>query len=113
MRAVSISTRSSQDEADRGCAAAIPAHRHQPFADIGAGRDRHPQALRGVLVHIAPVGAEQKTALGFTEAARSRNTPSRIRYDTPRARRELRGQQLQQRRLARAGLAHDRQHLAG
>ena len=46
-------------------AVVIPAHRHQPLADIGAGRDRHPQALRGVLMHIAPVGAEQKAPLGF------------------------------------------------
>ncbi len=46
-------------------AVVVPAHRHQPLADIGAGRDRHPQSQRGVLVHIAPVGAEQKAALGF------------------------------------------------
>ena len=92
----------------------IPAHRHQPLADIGAGRHRHPQAQRGILMHIAPVGAKQKPPLGFAEGCEiAHHAVAHPVRHTPRARRQLRRQQLQQRRLARAGFADDRQHLAG
>ena len=92
----------------------IPADRHQPLADIGAGRDRHAQALRGVLMHIAPVGAEQETPLGFAQRIEiAQHAVAHAIGHTARGRRHLRRQHLQQRRLARTGLADDRQHLAG
>ena len=94
-------------------AVVIPADRHQPLADIGAGGDRHPQPLRGVLVHIAPIGAEQETPLGLAKAGQiaQHAVAHPVRYP-PRARLHLRREQLQQRGLARAGFADDRQHLA-
>jgi hypothetical protein len=44
-----------------------PADRHQPLADIGSGGDRHAETHGRILMHIPPVGAEQKTPLGFAE----------------------------------------------
>ncbi len=47
-------------------AAVVPlADRHQPLADIGAGRDRHAQPVGRVLVDEAPIGAHQQAALGL------------------------------------------------
>ena len=44
------------------------ADRHQPLADIGAGRDRHAQPVGRVLVDEAPVGAHQEAPLGLAHA---------------------------------------------
>lgn len=44
------------------------ADRHQPLADIGAGRNRHPQAIGGVLVDETPVGAHEEAALRLAHA---------------------------------------------
>ena len=71
MRPTSISTRSSQDARGLPDAAVVtPADRHQPLADIGAGRHPHAQALRRILMHEAPVGAEQKAPLGLAETGK-------------------------------------------
>ena len=115
MRPVSISTRSSQDDAAvADPAVMVPADRHQPLADIGAGRHRHAQALRRILMHIAPVGAEQKAPLGLAKLGEiAHHAVAHPVRDSPGVRRKLRRQQLQQRGLARAGFADHRQHLAG
>src|SRR5690606_19946871 len=44
-----------------------PADRHQPLADVTAGGDTHAQAKAGVLVHEAPVRAQQKATLRLAE----------------------------------------------
>lgn len=89
-------------------------HRHQPLSDIGSGRHRHPQSVCRILVHEAPVGSEQKTPFCLAEAREITRHPIAhpIRYAAT-ARRELRGQHLQQGRFSRTGFANDRQHLAG
>ncbi len=90
-----------------------PAHRHQPLADIGAGGHRHAQAQRGILVHVAPVGAEQQPA--FRVPQRGEVVDGAIAQpiaDPARGGRELRREELQQRGLARSGLADHRHHLA-
>ena len=95
-------------------AVVVPADRHQPLADVGAGGDRHPQSQRGILVHIAPVGAKQESPLRFAERGEVAQYPvaHAVGYRSP-AWSHLRRQELQQRGLARSGFADDRQHLAG
>ncbi|WP_234782198.1 ATP-binding cassette domain-containing protein, partial [Enterobacter hormaechei] len=41
---------------------------HQPFADVAPRRDLAAQAIHRVLVHHAPLGAQQAAALGFAHA---------------------------------------------
>ena len=41
---------------------------HQAFADIASGRDLTAQAVHRVLVHHAPLGAQQAAALGLAHA---------------------------------------------
>ena len=49
-------------------AAVMPlADRHQPLADVRAGRDAHAQPVDRVLVDEAPVGAHQEAPLGLAE----------------------------------------------
>jgi hypothetical protein len=101
---------------DRGSAdiAVMPVpDRHQPLADIGAGRDRHPQAVDRVLVHEAPVGAHQITPLGLRHLVDvAACTIAHPVVNRAAGRRQPRGNAIEQRRLAGAGFADDRQHLA-
>ena len=46
------------------------AQRHQPLADVAAGRHVHAQPARGVLMHEAPVGAHQRSAFGLAHAGK-------------------------------------------
>ena len=88
-------------------------HRHQALTDIGAGGDRHAEPVSRVLVDEAPVGAHQEPALGFgqpeeiAEFAVAHAVADRTGRGT-----EARGEAVEQRRLARAGLADHRQNLA-
>ena len=68
MRSSAISTRLEPVDRGRADVAVVAvADRHQPLADIGAGRDRHAQAVGRVLVDEAPVGAHQEAALGLAQ----------------------------------------------
>ena len=42
--------------------------RHQPLADVAACRDLAAQAVERMLMHHAPFGAQQATAVGFAHA---------------------------------------------
>ena len=66
-------------------AAVMPvADRHQPLADIGAGRDAHAQAIGRVLVDEAPVGAHQEAAAPPRSSGRAPATSRRGAGNTPR-----------------------------
>ncbi len=60
-----------------------PADRHQPLADIGSRRNGHPQTHRRVLMHIAPIGAEQKAPLPLLPASQDRESRRRACDMTP------------------------------
>ena len=65
---VDLDARQPVDRGGADLAVVAVADRHQPLADIGAGRDRHAQAVGRVLVDEAPVGAHQEAALGLAHA---------------------------------------------
>ena len=89
------------------------AKRHQPLADVAAGGYVHAQAARGVLVHEAPIGAHQRPPLGFRERGKiAHGAVAQAIMDFAGVRGEQAGDQIEQRRLARAGFADDRQRLA-
>ena len=89
------------------------AQRHQPLADIAARRDVHAQAARGVLMHEAPVGAHQRAPLRFREVGEIAHRAVALAVmHLARIRRHQAGDHVQQRRLAGAGFADDRQRLA-
>ena len=89
------------------------ADRHQPLADIGAGRDRHAQAVGGVLVDEAPVGAHQEAALRLAHAVEiAKRAVAHAVGDRAGGRHHPGRDAVEQRRLARAGLADHGQHLA-
>ena len=99
---------------DRGfadVAVVAVADSHQPLADIGARRHRHAQPVGGVLVNEAPVGAHQEAALRLAHAVEVAEiaVAHAVRHRT-RRRQEPRRDAVEQRRLARAGFADDRQH---
>ena len=72
-----------------------PADRHQPLADIRACRYRHAQTHRWILMHVAPVGAEQKPPLRLTQGCKvARNAISHTVSYTAFARVKLRRQHL-------------------
>ena len=101
---------------DRGLAdlAVVPvADRHQPLADIGAGRHRHAQPVGRVLVDETPVGAHQEAALRLAHAVEvAERAVAHAVGDRAGSRRQPRREAVEQRRLARAGFADDRQHFA-
>ncbi|MCY1557848.1 hypothetical protein D9M68_947330 [compost metagenome] len=85
---------------------------HQPFADIGAGRYAHAQAIAGILLDEAPLGAQQRAPLRFAGAVQV--DPGAVLAavsDRAAIRRATPGEQAEQGRLARAGLADNAQHL--
>jgi hypothetical protein len=87
---------------------------HQPLADVGAGRHRHAQAVGRVLVDEAPVGAHQEAPLGLAHVIEvAVAAVTHVVFDAAGGRHQPGGQAIQQRRLAGARLADDRQHLAG
>ncbi len=91
---------------------AVP-ERHQPLADVAAGRDIHAQAERGVLMHEAPVGAHQRATLRFGEKSEIAHRVVALAIaDNSFVRLKQPGDQMEQRRLARTGLAHDSEGLA-
>ncbi|ENN84500.1 hypothetical protein RHSP_72583 [Rhizobium freirei PRF 81] len=90
------------------------ADRHQPLADIGAGRNRHAQAVGRVLMHEAPVGPHQEPALGLVHAEEvTIGLVAHMIFDAACRRQQSRRNAVEQRRLAGAGFADDGQHFAG
>ncbi len=87
---------------------------HQPFADVAAGGDLTAQAVQRVLVHHAPLGAQQAAALALRHGVQILFL-ARLRAvkDLPALRRQPRRDGLQQGGFAGAGLADDAQHFAG
>jgi hypothetical protein len=94
-------------------AVVTPADRHQPFADIGARGHGHAQTQGRILMHVAPIGAKEETALRFAERCKiARRAIAHAIAHAPARGRELRGEKLQQRRFAGAGFPHHGDHLA-
>ncbi len=92
---------------------ALP-HRHQPLSHIGAGRHRHAQPVRRVLVHEAPVRAHQEPA--FCLGQRVEVTGLAIAHpvgDAAPGRLQPGRYAVEQRRLARSALSNDGKHFAG
>ena len=81
---------------------------HQAFADIASGRDLTAQAVHRVLVHHAPLGAQQAAALGLAHAVER----GALIQNVAVLRRQARGDGFQQSGFAGAGLADDPQHFA-
>ena len=89
------------------------ADRHQPLADIAAGRDAHAQAVAGILAHEPPIGAEQEAALRLAHGEEIADRAVALAIpDLARRRRDLGREQAEQRRLARARFADHRDDLA-
>jgi hypothetical protein len=90
------------------------ANGHQSLADICAGRNRHAQAIRRVLVHEAPVRAHEEAALGLAHAGKiAHPAVAHPVLDGAGSRHQAGGEAVEQRRLAGAGFADDGQHFAG
>src|SRR3954447_12625435 len=89
------------------------AHRHQPLADVAAGRDAEAQPVARVLVHEAPLGAVEPTAarLGERQHVDHALVPGGVADRAGVGRKEA-GEKVEERRLAGARLAHHRQDLA-
>ncbi len=87
---------------------------HQPLADVAAGGDLRPQPVERVLVHHAPVGAQQAAAIALRHGVQI-VFPVRLRAvkDLPALRRQPRRDRLQQRGFAGAGFADDAQNFTG
>ena len=87
---------------------------HEPLADIGAGTDRHAQAVAGMLVDEAQFGTQQTAALGFIQAVDIQHLAVGCRImDMPGGRFQAAGKHVQQRALAGAGFAHDAEDFPG
>ena len=87
---------------------------HEPLADIGAGTDRHAQAVAGMLVDEAQFGTQQTAALGFIQAVDIQYLAVSCRVvDIPGGRFQTAGKHVQQRALAGAGFAHDAEDFPG
>ena len=80
--------------------------RHQPLADIAACRHLAAQAVEWMLMHHAPFGAQQATAVGLAHAIEG----TVFIANFPLLRRQARGDRLQQRGLPGAGFPDDAQH---
>ena len=81
---------------------------HQPFADVAPRRHLAAQAIHRVLMHHAPLGAQQAAALGFAHAIQRHALIQNVAI----LRRQARGDGLQQGGFTGAGLADNAQHFA-
>ena len=93
---------------------AVVAHarRHEPLAHVAAGSDAHAQRCAGVLPHEPPIGAVQRAQGGGGHGVEVVQLARRVGVgDDAVVWADCAGQHVQQRGLARARLAHDRQHL--
>ena len=114
MRALSSSTRVIQSAAALRswpkwrCALA-----HQALADVGTGAHVHAQAVGGVLLHEAPLGALELAALALAQAVHVEHAAVGGEVaDTAFGGRDAPGNAIEQRALARARFADDGNHLA-
>ena len=82
--------------------------RHQPLADIAACRDLTAQAVEWMLMHYAPFGAQQATAVGLAHCIQR----TVLVVNLPLLRRQTRGDRLQQRGLPGAGFSDNAQHFS-
>ena len=73
----------------------------QPLADIAACRHLAAQAVEWMLMHHAPFGAQQATAVGLAHAIEGTVFIANL----PLLRRQARGDRLQQRGLPGAGVS--------
>ncbi|CSU44541.1 Uncharacterised protein [Shigella sonnei] len=80
--------------------------RHQPLADIAACRHLAAQAVERMLMHHAPFGAQQATAVGLAHCIEG----TVFIVNLPLLRRQTRGERLQQRGLPGAGFPDNAQH---
>ena len=80
--------------------------RHQPLADIAACRHLAAQAVEWMLMHHAPFGTQQATAVGLAHCIQR----TVLVVNFPLLRRQARGDRLQQRGLPGAGFPDDAQH---
>ena len=90
------------------------ANSHQALADIGTGRNRHAQAIGGVLVHKAPVCAHQHPQVGFLHVRQiGHDAIAHAVEHVAAGQRQARGNAVQQRCLPGAGFAGYGEHFAG
>ena len=80
--------------------------RHQPLADIAACRHLAAQAVEWMLMHHAPFGTQQATAVGLAHCIQR----TVLVVNFPLLRRQARGDRLQQRGLPGAGFPDNAQH---
>ncbi|MND47991.1 hypothetical protein D3C80_388990 [compost metagenome] len=85
---------------------------HQPLADIGAGRNRHAQSIRRVLVHETPVGPHQETPFGLAHMVEiTHRAVAHAIFHAAGRWHEPGGNAVEQCRLAGTGFADNGQNL--